>query len=162
MAAGKDKTVSRRKVTTPRDPAKYEYAYMLFMQQVTQDDICNRVGVSPPTLKKWKDSGNWEAKRASRTISLDDLMQKALKKINDILDNNEFNADAFAKAVKQLKELKTKNTVDDEINVFMSFQDFLIQQRAFYKDITDDFIKQVVKYQDYYIQFRLGHGKLPQ
>lgn len=151
-----------KKTTTPRDPAKYEYAYMLFMQQVTQDDICQRVGVSPPTLKSWKDAGNWEAKRASRTISLDDLMQKALKKINDMLDSNEFNADAFAKAVKQLKELKTKNTVDDEINIFMNFQDFLIQQRSFYKDITDDFIKKVVKYQDYYIQFRLGHGKLPQ
>ena len=162
MANNTKKASSQKKPTTPRDPAKHEYAYMLFMQQVTKDDICKRVGVSPPTLKDWKTSGNWEAKRASRTISLDDLMQKALTKINDMLDSNNFNADAFAKAVKQLKELKTKNTVDDEINVFMSFQDFIIRQRAFYNDITEEFIKLVTKYQDYYIQFRLGHGKLPQ
>ncbi|MFU8843493.1 MAG: hypothetical protein ACNA7V_06750 [Bacteroidales bacterium] len=160
--AKKQSEVKRKRLTVPRDPAKYEYAYMLFMQQVTQEEICKRVGISAPTLKDWKNSGSWEAKRASRTISLDDLMQKALKKINDMLDNNEFNADAFAKAVKQLKELKSKNTVDDEINVFMNFQDFLIQQRAHYKEVTDEFIKMVVKYQDYYIQFRLGHGKLPQ
>jgi transcriptional regulator with XRE-family HTH domain len=150
-----------KKIVTPRDPAKYEYAYMLYMQRVTQEDICKRVGISAPTLKEWKNTGAWEAKRASRTISLDDLMQKALKKINDMLESNEFNADAFAKAVKQLKELKTKNTVDDEINIFMNFQDFLINQRAFYKEITDEFIKMVVKYQDIYIQFRLGNGKLP-
>ena len=98
-----------RKVQS-RNPEKYEYAYLLFMQRVSQEDICKRVGVSSPTLKSWKDSGGWEQKRASRTISLDDLMQKALVRINAMLDDNTtFSADAFAKAVKQLKELKKKN-----------------------------------------------------
>jgi len=145
-----------------RNPEKYEYAYLLFMQKVQQDDICKRVGVSPPTLLQWKRSGGWEGKRAARTISLDDLMQKALQRVNDLLDKEEnFNADSFAKAVKQLKELKTSSTIDDDISSFMSFQDFMIQQRSNYRDLTDDFIKMVTKYQDIYIQFRLGNGKLP-
>jgi hypothetical protein len=145
-----------------RSPEKYEYAYLLFMQNVPAQDICTRVCISAPTLKSWKDTGGWEGKRASRTISMDDLMQKALQRINDLLDNKEdFSADAFAKAVKQLKELKTSNTVDDDINCFMSFQDFMIQHRITYKDLTDEFIKSVAKYQDIYIQFRLGNGKLP-
>ena len=145
-----------------RSPEKYEYAYLLFMQTIPSQDICKRVGISAPTLKSWKDSGGWEGKRASRTISMDDLMQKALQRINHILDNEvSFSADAFAKAVKQLKELKTSNTVDDDINCFMSFQDFLIQQRQTYRDLTDEFIKSITKYQDIYIQFRLGNGKLP-
>lgn len=153
------KTMANKKVKS-RNPEKEEYAYLLFMQRVSQDDICKRVGVTAPTLKSWKDSGSWEDKRASRTISLDDLMQKALKRVNDILDNKEtFNADSFAKAVKQLKELKTSNTVDDDIYCFMSFQDFLIQKRA-EQDITDSFIKMVIKLQDLFIQFRLGNGKL--
>ena len=115
----------------PRNSAKEEYAYLLFMQKVPQEEICHRVGISNPTLKSWKVSGGWEEKRASRTINLDDLMQKALQRINTILDNDtDFNADAFAKAVKQLKELKNSNTVDDDINTFMSFQDFLLQQRV--------------------------------
>jgi hypothetical protein len=143
-----------------RSPEKYEYAYLLFMQTIPAQDICERVGVSAPTLKSWKDSGGWESKRASRTISMDDLMQKALQRINDLLDKKEdFSADAFAKAVKQLKELKTSNTVDDDINCFMTFQDFLIQKRSEY-DITDSFIKLVTKFQDIFIQFRLGNGKL--
>ena len=57
-----------------RNPEKEEYAYLLFMQRATQEDICKRVGVTAPTLKSWKDSGSWEDKRASRTISLDDLI----------------------------------------------------------------------------------------
>jgi hypothetical protein len=145
-----------------RSPEKYEYAYLLFMQTVPAQDICKRVGISAPTLKSWKDSGGWEGKRATRTISMDDLMQKALQRINDMLDNEvDFSADAFAKAVKQLKELKTSNTVDDDINCFMSFQDFLIQQRATHRELTDEFIKGITRYQDIYIQFRLGNGKLP-
>jgi hypothetical protein len=145
-----------------RTPEKYEYAYLLFMQNFPQDTICERVKISAPTLKSWKVSGGWEEKRASRTISLDDLMAKALVRINIMLDDDKnFSADAFAKAVKQLKELKTANTVDDDINCFMSFQDFLIQQRINHRELTDDFIKAVTKYQDIYIQFRLGNGKLP-
>jgi len=153
------KTMAHHQVKS-RNPEKEEYAYLLFMQRVSQEDICKRVGITAPTLKSWKDSGSWGDKRASRTISLDDLMQKALKRVNEILDSEEpFNADSFAKAVKQLKELKTSNTIDDDIYCFMSFQDFLIRKRGEY-DITDSFIKMVTKFQDIFIQFRLGNGKL--
>jgi transcriptional regulator with XRE-family HTH domain len=145
----------------PRNPAKYEYAFMLFMQKVSQEEICKRVGVSNPTLKTWKEEGGWEGKRAARTISLDDLLQKALQRVNEILDSKEaFNADAFSKAVKQLKEFKNGSTVDDDINTFMSFQDWMIQQRVNYREISDDLIKTITKFQDIYIQFRLGNGSL--
>jgi hypothetical protein len=144
----------------PRDPEKYEYAYLLYMQGVLQTDICNRIKVSPPTLQSWKESGGWEHKRASRTISIDDLVQKALKMISDMLDNKEhFSADAFAKAVSQLKTLKTHNTVDDDINTFMDFQDYIIRERASNKQVTDEFIKLVSRFHDSYIQYRLANGK---
>lgn len=144
----------------PRDPEKYEYAYLLYMQGVQQVDICNRIRITAPTLQSWKESGGWEQKRASRTISIDDLVQKSLKMISDMLDNKEqFSADAFAKAVSQLKTLKTHNTVDDDINTFMDFQDFLIRERANNEKVTDDFIKLITRLQDSYIQYRLGNGK---
>jgi hypothetical protein len=80
--------------------------------------------------------------------------------ISDMLDNKEqFSADAFAKAVSQLKTLKTHNTVDDDINTFMDFQDFLIRERSSNKEISDDFIKLITRLQDSYIQYRLGNGK---
>lgn len=142
-----------------RNAERFEYAYLLFMQGVTQADICKRVGVSAPTLQKWKDAGGWELKRATRTISIDDLVQKTLKRISTILDKegDEFSADAFAKAVAQLKNLKSNQTVDDEINTFMAFQDYLISERASFSEITDEFIKTVVKLQDSYILKRKAH-----
>lgn len=150
-----------KSVVKTRTPEKFEYAYLLFMQSVQQDDICKRVGISAPTLKSWKDSGGWEEKRAARTISLDDLMQKALQRINEMLESKEaFSADAFAKAVKQLKELKASNTIDDDIYCFMAFGDFLIRQRQQYKELSDEFIKTVTRFQDLFIQYRLGNGNL--
>jgi hypothetical protein len=74
-------------------------------------------------------------------------------------EGDEFQADAFSKAVAQLKSLKSTQTIDDEISTFMAFQDFLIAERAHYREITDSFIKSVVKLQDSYILKRKGHGK---
>ena len=144
-----------------RNPEKYEYAYLLYMKGVAQNDIAKKVEISAPTLQSWKESGGWEHKRATRTISIDDLMQKTLHKISEILDKegDSFSADSFAKAVNQLKSLKSTSTVDDEIATFMAFQDYLITERAGYKEITDSFIKAVVRLQDSYILKRKSNGK---
>lgn len=145
----------KKSTVTPRDQSKYDYAFLLYMQRVTQQDICERVVITAPTLQSWKESGAWEAKRAARTISLDDLLQKAMKKIDEMLDTPNLNADSFAKAVQQLKVLKKNNTVDDDINSLTSFSDFIIERRLTEPDITDEFIKLVTRLQDTYIQNRL-------
>src|SRR5574343_792234 len=152
--------MSATKKLQPRDPEKYEYAYLRFSQGFSPKEICERVKISAPTLQGYKESGGWDHKRASRTISIDDLVQKALKKVAQLLDAEDFNADSFAKAVSQLKTLKTHNTVDDDINTFMDFQDYLIRERNNNLFINDEFIKRITSLQDSYIQFRLsGNGK---
>lgn len=133
-----------------------EFAFMLFMQRVAQNDIAERSSVSVQTISDWKKKDNWEAKRAAKTISIDELVVKALKRINEILDDPKFDADAFAKSVAQLKTLKTKNTVDDEMMCFMDFQSFLFEVRTSQK-LTGDFIRQIVKLQDLFITKRLGN-----
>ena len=148
-----------KKVTTGRNSQKYEYAYLLYMQKVTQKDICERVGVSAPTLIKWKEAGGWEAKRAVNTISIDEIVVKTLKKVNEMLEAENFNADAFAKAVAQLKALKGSSTVDDVIDCFSAFSVWVVEHRSLHPDqLTDDFIKQLTYWQDQYIQYRLGNG----
>ena len=144
-----------KQTVTPRDQAKYDFAYLLFMQRVPQQDICERVGVSAPTLQSWKESGTWEAKRAAKNISLDDLLQNALRRINDMLEDPKFNADSFAKAVSQLKTLKSSNTVDDDINTLTAFSEFVVSIRQENDLVDDDFIKKLTRLQDSYIQSRL-------
>lgn len=150
----------KKSVVKPQNQEKYEYAYLLFMQKVPQKDICVRVGISAVTLIKWKDDNGWEEKRAAKTISVDELISKTLKRINDLLESPEFNADSFAKAVNQLKALKGSNTVNDVIDCFTSFSQWTVEQRSFYPDqLTDGFIKNLTYWQDQYVQYRLGNGK---
>jgi uncharacterized protein YjcR len=133
-----------------------DYAFVLYMQGKKQKEIAERCSVVEKTISDWKNKYGWEAKRAAKTISMDELIVKALRKINTMLDDDNFNADSFAKAVAQLKNLKTKNTVDDEIMCFMDFQNYLMERRQI--DLIDEtFIKQLVKYQDAYIQKRMGN-----
>lgn len=146
----------KKKTVTPRDQAKYDFAYLLFMQRVPQQDICERVGVSAPTLQSWKEAGTWEAKRAAKSISLDDLLKNAMIKINEMLEKDEFNPDSFSKAVQQLKVLKKGSTVDEDIATLTAFSDFVISKRNDNKQITDDFIKLLTSLQDAYIQSRLS------
>lgn len=140
-----------------RTPEKYEYAYLLYMQNHTQASICEKVGIAPGTFQSWKASGGWEEKRAARTISVDTLIAKTLRRIDELLDNPDFNADAFSKAVKQLKELKAGATVNDTIQVLLSFTDFLVDEAGRDSEITEGFIKTVNRLHDRFILKRLGH-----
>lgn len=138
-----------------RDPEKYEYAYLLYMQKVPQKEIAERVSVSPNTIVKWAKENGWEEKRAARTISMDELIGKTLRKINDMLDEEGFNADAFAKAVAQLKSLKSGVRIDDDINTFSTYGDWVIDRMATDKRMTPEIFKLNTEFQDAYIQHRI-------
>ncbi len=164
MATGKTGTKGVKKAAAPvRKKAgqksadgNREYAFMLFLQKLPQGEISTRCGVSQQTITNWKQADNWEAKRASRNISIDTLMVTALQKINEMLESGNLNADAFSKAVAGLKSLKVRNTVDDEINCFLDFQNFLMERR--HTDGVDEgFIKTLVKFQDAFVKHRLGN-----
>ena len=112
-----------------KDPQKYEYAYLLYMQRVPQKEIADRVGVSQQTLSKWKDDGGWELKRVARTVSRDQIINKTLMKINELLDNEEdFNGDEFAKLSSQLEKIKGGYTMDDVLVHDATTQNFVMHQ----------------------------------
>ena len=142
-----------------RNPEKYEYAYLLFMQKKTGKEICEKVHISPATFQKWRDDDAWSEKRAARTVSIDSLITKTLKRIDGLLDQEDFNADAFAKAVNQLKTLKQGASVDDKIMAYMDFGDFLIEQMPNEVNITEEFVKTVTRMQDLYILKLLKNGQ---
>lgn len=140
----------------PRDREKYEFAERLYMQQVAQKEIAERVGVSVVTLTKWKERGQWEAKRAAKNISTDTLIAKAMARMNEMLDaGNDFNADAFSKVARQVKELQRGATVDDIINVLTDFGEWVIRQAATKKGVNRDFVQLLTTLQDEYMQAKL-------
>lgn len=142
-----------------KDPQKYEYAYLLYMQRVPQKDIAQRVGVSQQTLSKWKDDGGWELKRVARTVSRDQIINKTLMKINELLDNEEdFNGDEFAKLSSQLEKIKSGYTMDDVADILTKFGDYIIEQSASDKAITTEFVQLLTRYQDKYLLMRINNG----
>ena len=142
-----------------KDPQKYEYAYLLYMQRVPQKEIADRVGVSQQTLSKWKDDGGWELKRVARTVSRDQIINKTLMKINELLDREEdFNGDEFAKLSSQLEKIKGGYTMDDVADILTKFGDYIIEQSASDREITTGFVQLLTKYQDKYLLMRINNG----
>lgn len=142
-----------------KDPQKYEYAYLLYMQRVPQKEIAERVGVSQQTLVKWKDDGGWEFKRVSKSVSRDQIINKILIKINELLDKDEdFNGDEFAKLTSQLQKIKEGYTLNDVVDILSKFGDYMIAQSATDKEITTEFVQMLTKYQDKYILNLTGNG----
>lgn len=150
--------------TTPRvqDEAKYEHAFLLFMQGIKQKEICKRVGISEPTISAWVKDGGWREKRAAKTITRQDLVNKLLKKIDDLLEESEGDdevkglEDKLSKLGAMVEKLDKQANVVDIIDVFMSFNGWLITRQAIDKSINDDVLKQINKLQDVFVNERLS------
>ena len=154
-----EKKEARKTGIRVKDPQKYEYAYLLYMQRVPQKEIAERVGVSQQTLTKWKDDGGWELKRVARTVSRDQIVNKTLMRINELLDSEEgFNGDEFAKLSSQLEKIKGGYTMDDVADILTKFGDYIIEQSASDKAITTEFVQLLTKYQDKYLLMRINNG----
>lgn len=154
-----DKKEARKTGIRVKDPQKYEYAYLLYMQRVPQKEIAERVGVSQQTLTKWKDDGGWELKRVAKTVSRDQIVNKTLMRINELLDSEEgFNGDEFAKLSSQLEKIKGGYTMDDVADILTRFGDWVIERSATDKEITTGFVQLLTKYQDKYLLTRINNG----
>lgn len=132
--------------------AKYERARELFFRRVPLQDICQQVDITPATLASWRDSDAWEAARATRDISVDALIAKAMRRADQLLESDkDFNADAFAKVIKQIKELQKEVAPNVVVSVFTDFGDWLIERSQTDEALSTAFIQGVTKYQDEYL-----------
>lgn len=155
------------KKSTPRvqDEAKYEHAFLLFMQGIKQKEICKRVGVSEPTVSGWVISGGWREKRAAKTITRQDLVNKLLKKIDDLLDESGGDEDVknledkLSKLGAMVEKLDKQANVVDTIEVFITFNTWLIARQAIDKTLNDETLKQINRLQDTFVNERLASGK---
>lgn len=139
-----------------RNKEKQEYAFMLFMKGTPSKEIAVKVGVSANTITRWSNSLGWDVKRQSNAISTETLINKARMRVLEILESDKPNADALAKAVKGLKSLEKDATIDDYVNVFASFGDWLINRSGSDKTIDTDFVKKVTEMQDKYIMEKIN------
>lgn len=150
-----------------RDESKHEHAWLLFSQKVSHHEIARRVGIAERTLTRWIKNGDWHSRRAATNITRDELINKTLKLIDGLLEKSfEDNstdssglADKLSKLAGTIKNLDKQANVVDIIQVFMTFNRWLMNRQAIDATLTDDLIKTINRYQDTFINERLAHQK---
>ena len=136
---------------------KKEWAKLLFTKEnLTQQEIAERVGVSRVTINKWINSENWEHLKVSITITREEQlknMYRHLADLNaDIADRppserfpNPAEADTISKLANAIKKMETDVGVADITSVFGDFMKWLrsfdIQQAKAICPVLDAFVK---------------------
>lgn len=146
------------KKINPRDSEKYDKAYQLYTFGVNQKEICTTLEINAKTLKRWIDDGVWREKRATKSVSLDSMINRLMVIADDMLNDENFkdklaeNSNAIAKLIRQIKTLKNGTTINDRLQAFIDFTEWVIIEARTDKCVTDEIVKAINKLQDKHIR----------
>lgn len=141
---------------------KKDYARLLYMQGEQQKTIAEKAGVSPQTVTKWVNTGNWSEQRAAQNITRPELVNKLLRTVDKMIEavNTSEDPDAanglgdkLAKFAATIEKLDKHTSIVDVIEVFMAFGKWLQHQAQFDEDITPELLKTINKYHNQYINY---------
>ena len=141
---------------------KKDYARLLYMQGEQQKTIAEKAGVSPQTVTKWVNTGNWSEQRAAQNITRPELVNKLLRTVDKMIEavNTSEDPDAanglgdkLAKFAATIENLDKHTSIVDVIEVFMAFSKWLQYQAQFDEDITPELLKTINKYHNQYINY---------
>lgn len=141
---------------------KKDYARLLYMQGEQQKTIAEKAGVSPQTVTKWVNTGNWSEQRAAQNITRPELVNKLLRTVDKMIEsvNTSEDPDAanglgdkLAKFAATIEKLDKHTSIVDVIEVFMAFGKWLQYQAPFDEDITPELLKTINKYHNQYINY---------
>lgn len=139
---------------------KKDYARLLYMQGEQQKTIAEKAGVSPQTVTKWVNTGNWSEQRAAQNITRPELVNKLLRTVDKMIEavNTSEDPDAanglgdkLAKFAATIEKLDKHTSIVDVIEVFMVFGKWLQYQAQYDEDITPELLKTINKYHNQYI-----------
>jgi DNA-binding XRE family transcriptional regulator len=139
---------------------KVEYAKVLYtIQQLTQKETAERVGISQKTMCAWVNKYKWDELRASLIISKDQELKRIYAQINEL--NNSIQereqgkryatskeADILSKLASTAKSLESDMGISEYVSAFTSFTDWL-------REAEPAKAKDFLILQDQFIQTRL-------
>ena len=136
---------------------KKDWAKTLYLREnLTQQEIADRVGVSRVSVSNWIRTGKWEEQRTALTLTREEQVRSLYRQgaaINKAIEErpegerfaNTTEADIIGKLSKSIKQMETEVGIADVISVLTKFIEFLRPvdlEKA--KDVTrlaDAFIK---------------------
>lgn len=134
---------------------KKELARLYYYNNETQKAIAEKIGVSCVTINKWVKDGEWEAKRAAKFITRQELVAKMLKQINDKLESGQWTADEMIKATTAIEKLDKQTNVVTIMEVFTTFDNWLVSRMQFDTELTPELVNQIHRYHDLFISEQL-------
>lgn len=146
---GEKKTIEQKK----------DYAKLLFtVEGVTvQKELAERVGVSPQTINKWVNSGEWESLRSSLLLTKEAELRRLYRRftfLNDLIEKREIEekkpvsnseADSLVKISAAIKNLETDVSASESMEVLKNFINSVRSHNL-------DLAKQITKEADYFIK----------
>lgn len=139
-----------------------EFAFLLYMQGISLVDIRERVGIgSSATLNKWIKDGGWKEKRATSTVTREELVNKILDAIAEYIkkcidEGIQVDPDKLAKYASSIEKLDKKASPVTYMEVFIVFNKWLQNLSAHEKAVDLEFLKKVNHYQDSFITQKLN------
>lgn len=143
---------------TPRNAEQHDKAHELFIAGRTQKVICEQLSINPRTLKRWIDDGVWREKRAVKEVSPDALIIRLMTVADEIINDEDFKekiveeSNALARVIRQIKMLKNGTTINDRVQTFLDFSNFLLVEVNTDNTLTDEIIKKINQLQNKYIR----------
>lgn len=116
---------------------KRDFARTLYLKEnLTQQEIADRVGVSRQSLSRWIKDDKWEEMKASLTLTREQQIASLHRQVqelnNTILSREEglrfatsAEADTITKLATAIKKLETDTGLSDIISVGVRFLDYL-------------------------------------
>lgn len=157
--------------TRVKNQIALDHAEALFMSGISQKDICERVQVTPATLLSWIESFGWREKRAAKTVTRQELVNRLLSRVDQLTYDiaNDENGDAeggkkkktaledkLSKLAKLIKELDKEASVVDFIECFIRFSEWLSLRQQTDNSVTADILKTITRLQDAFINDKLS------
>lgn len=136
---------------------KKDWAKTLYLREnLTQQEIADRVGVSRVSVSNWIRSGKWEEQRTALTLTREEQVRSLYRQVANINkaieerpEGERFasttEADIIGKLSKSIKQMETEVGIADVVSVLTKFIEWLRPldlEKA--KDVTrlaDSFIK---------------------
>lgn len=139
---------------------KKEWAKTLYLKEnLTQQEIAERVGVSRVSVSNWVRAGKWEEQRTALTLTREEQVRALYRQVAEINraiaarpEGQRFassqEADVIGKLSKSIKQMETEVGIADIISVSTKFIEFLrpidLEKAKEVTRLMDAFIKSVL------------------
>ena len=129
--------INDRKMAELTSRQKKDFAKSIYLgEELTQEEIAERVGVKRQTVSRWIKEGNWERHKVSITITREEQLKNLylqLSELNAAINKkpagerfaNAVESDTISKISNAIKKMETDVGLADILSVFKSFVKWL-------------------------------------